>query len=74
MPCFTSESGKLTVCCDPCFRVRTNSGRYFFIVLPYWAPPSVWHDRARKREVEKWFFDEEILAAIKWLEQRGGMG
>ena len=72
MPCYTY--GNLIICCDPCFRVRTNDGRYYFVVLPPFAPPSVYHDRARNREVEKWFFDDGILAAIEWLDKRGGIG
>ena len=56
-------------------RLRTSDGRYVYVLVhPYWHCPTVYRDRLMTREIEDWFNDDPIGAAVQWFIDRGCRG
>lgn len=55
----------------PVFRLPLASGGRVYMEWHSYFGPSFFRDQACQREIETWYLDPEICAALEWFQQRG---
>jgi hypothetical protein len=55
----------------PVYRLPLASGGRVFMEWHNWIGPSFYRDRACMREIEDWYEQPEICAALEWFQGRG---
>ena len=52
------------------WRLPLADGRRVFMEFHSYLGPSLFRDRACRREIETWYTDPELVAAVDWFVQR----
>ncbi|GAP37333.1 hypothetical protein ABXN37_19610 [Piscinibacter sakaiensis] len=55
----------------PVWRLPLADGRRVFMEFHAYLGPSLFRDRACRREIETWYEDPGICAAVQWFVDRG---
>ena len=55
----------------PVIRLPLASGGHVFVEWHNYLGPSFFRDHACRREIEEWYTDPEICAALDWFVARG---
>lgn len=56
---------------SPWYRLRLNDGRYVYMEWHNYCGPSFWRDKWLSREIDKWWDDPAMCAAVDWFCKRG---
>ncbi len=56
---------------EPRYRLRLPDGGYIYMEWHHYLGPFFFKDKLQKREVVAWHNDPNILAALKWFQNRG---
>lgn len=73
MTCVTinTHHTRAIVCLSPCYRLPLEDGRRVFMEWHHYCGPTFYHDRLCQREIEVWWDDDDICAALDWFIKRG---
>ena len=53
------------------YRLRLNGGGYVYMAWHNYCGPTLFRDRACSREIDGWWFDDELSASVDWFIKRG---
>lgn len=59
------------ICVSPFYRLRLADGRCVFMEWHSYLGPTIYRDRACRRDIEDWYDDALICKQIDWFQKRG---